>query len=362
MRFSNDWLLTTLDSFKLVKSNIIKVNDELNLDPTLDGVAEALGFVYTNVDRHDGEIISLKGVLDLETIGELDEFPLLEDEEGPAKWYSMTRFAGKHIISKEAHKWFMLNQTADTLPDVVKQEINKLANQMVRLPARAKKARNFFATRVFLEGFNNPNPTWPGSSTPYGNPLFFNAHPVGTTWETQSNIMEGADRTLDQVNLEKAIEKARGMKDGNGTIVGFSAPSYTLIVWPKGEANARKILNDWREVASQVADVQVNNDVTMSIFQMNGFKINLMVLPTMGQPSLAGKIGTGNEWFLLNQDWAREAEAFRFIPLYEAEIDSYVDKTNKTTVIDIDMSFTMDCYNPEVVIGSDNWANWTIEA
>lgn len=360
MIFSNDWLLTTVDGFKLIKSNIVKITDELTLDPTLDWVAEALGFIYTNVDRPDGEIISLKGVLDLESIGELDEFPLLADEEGPGKWYKMQRFAGKHIMSKEASKWLMKAQTADTLPATVKEEIGKLANKIVRLPARAKKARNFLATRVLIEWFTNTKPYGPGSSTPYGQPLFSASHPVGSTWETQSNILTGAARVLNQVNLLSGIELLRGMKDGNGTIVGFSASSYTLIVWPKGEANARKILNDNKEVASQVADVAVNNDITMSVFQMDGFKVNLMVLATMGQPSIQWTVGTGNEWFLLNQEMAREIEAFRFIPLYEAEIDSYKDDTNKTTVIDIDMSFTMDFYNPEVIVGSDNGANGII--
>jgi hypothetical protein len=42
--------------------------------------------------------------------------------------------------------------------------------------------------------------------------------------------MANLERELTQTNLEKAIDMARGMKDGNGTIVGFSARSYTLIV------------------------------------------------------------------------------------------------------------------------------------
>ena len=99
-------------------------------------------------------------------------------------------------------------------------------------------------------------------------------------------------------------------------------------------------------------DVAVNNSVTMSVFQWDGFRVNLMVLPTLGQPSKSGTVGTDTMWFLLNHELASELEAFRFIPLYEAEIDSYEDKTSKVTYIDIDTSFTMDFYNPEVVIGS----------
>ncbi len=359
-RFSDNWLLTTVEGFKLIRSNILKVVDEMNIDPTLDGVAEALGFVNTPVDRPDWEITSLKGVLDLESIGELDEIPLLGDEEGPSKGFKTQRFAWAHTMSRAATEWLMKATSASTLPTEVKMEIQKIANKMARLSARVKKARNFLATRVLIEGFNNANAYGPGSSTPYGNPLFFNAHPVGETGEVQSNIMEGTDRVLNQVNLEKAIEKARGMKDGNGTIVGFAASAYTLIVGPEGEANARKILNDGKEVASQVADVAISNDITVSIFQMNGFKVNLMVLPTLGQPSVKGKVGSGNEWFLLNTELSRELEAFRFIPLYEAKIDSYEDKKNKATVIDIDTEFTMDFYNPEVIIGSDNGANGAI--
>jgi len=162
--------------------------------------------------------------------------------------------------------------------------------------------------------------------------------------------MTGADAILSQVNLEKALEKLRGMKDGLGTIVGFAAQSYTLIVGPKQEALARKILNDGSNFAAQVSDVQVNNDVTLSVFQWEGFKINLMVMPTLGQPSINGPVGTGNEWFLLNHELAAELEAFRFIPLYDAIIDSYMDNNNKVTYVDIDVSFTADFYNPEVVV------------
>lgn len=142
------------------------------------------------------------------------------------------------------------------------------------------------------------------------------------------------------------------MKDGNGTKIGFAASSYTLIVGSALEATARKILNDGSNFAAQVDDVAVNNDVTLSVFQWDGFKINLMVLPTLGQPSKGGTVGTDTQWFVLNHELAAEMEAFRFIPLYEAEIDSYTDDASKVAYIDIDMSFTVDHYNPEVIVGS----------
>jgi hypothetical protein len=104
--------------------------------------------------------------------------------------------------------------------------------------------------------------------------------------------------------------------------------------------------------ASAVGDVAINNDITMNIFTVEWFKINLLVLPTLGQPSVDWQVGTGDEWFLLNHELANDLEAFRFIPFYEAVIDSYVDNNNKATYIDIDISYTYDFYNPEVVIGS----------
>jgi hypothetical protein len=149
---------------------------------------------------------------------------------------------------------------------------------------------------------------------------------------------------------------ARGMKDGNGTIVGFSARSYTLIVWPKLEKAARRILNDMAWAAAEVKDVEVANGVTVNIFTVEWFKINLMVLSTLGQPSVSGKVGTWDEWFLLNQEWSNEIEAFRFISGYDAIIDSYIDNKTKATYIDIDTYFTVDFFNPEVIIGS-TWVN-----
>jgi hypothetical protein len=46
-------------------------------------------------------------------------------------------------------EWFKKNQSSDTLPAEVKDEIQKIATQMTRLSARAKKARGFDATRIF---------------------------------------------------------------------------------------------------------------------------------------------------------------------------------------------------------------------
>lgn len=354
--FKESWILTTSEGFKLIRSNIEKVVDELNLDPTVDSIVEALGFVETKVTRPDGQITSLKGVLDLENIWELDELPLLADEEGPSKGYELKRYGGKHAMSKAVMKWLEKAQTSDTIPSEVKDEIEKIATKITRLSARAKKARNFLATRLFTEGFSVTASEWPGSPTPYGQPLFSDVHPVWTTGTTQSNVMANGERLLTQVNLNTAIAKLRGMKDGNGTTVGFAARSYTLIVGPELEKTARTILNEMSGQAAMVNDVMVTNDVTVSIYQTDWFKINLMVLPTLGQPSVGWTIGTGKEWFLLNHELASELEAFRFISLYEAEISSYTDDNNKATYIDVDSSFTCDFYNPEVIVGS-TWIN-----
>ena len=347
--FTNTGLLTTSEGFKLIRSNIEKIVDELDLDPTLDGVAEALWFVNTPVTRPDWKITSLKGVLDLEEINELDELPLLSDEEWPEKGYELKRFGGKFAFSKAVMKWLDKAQSDSTIPGDVKMEISKMANQFTRLSARARKSRNFLATKLLTEGFTSSAAFWPWSATPYGQPLFSASHPIGTTGATQSNLETGA---LTQVKLEAALTKLRNMKDGNGTKVGFAASSYTLIVSPAGEANARKILNDGSKFAAQVDDTAVNNDVTLSIFQWDGFRINLMVLPTLGQPSKSGTVWTDTMWFVLNHELAAELEAFRFIPLYEAEIDSYRDDSSKVSYIDIDASFTVDHYNPECIVGS----------
>ena len=227
--FKDTGLLTTSEGFKLIRSNIEKIVDELELDPTLDGVAEALGFVNTPVTRPDGKITTLKGVLDLEEVGELDELPLLEDEEGPEKGYELKRFGGKHAMSKAVTKWLEKAQMDSTLPGEVKMEISKIANQFTRLSARNRKTRSFLATKLLADGFVSTNAFGPGSATPYGQALFSAAHPIGTTGNTQSNLETWA---LTQIKLEAALTKLRDMKDGNGTKVGFAASSYTLIVSP----------------------------------------------------------------------------------------------------------------------------------
>lgn len=348
-RLKDDGLLVTDEGLKLIASNVMKVVNEVEIDPTINATMEALGFTDTKVTRPDGIMKSLKGVLDLEEVGELDELPLLQDSEGPSKGYKLKRYGGKKAISRATMEWFKKAKQDDTLPTEVKDEITNLTLDVARLGTRNKKAKNFAVTRLLVNGFTNNAEYGDGSSTPYGKPLFATDHPVGETGATQSNLVTGA---LTQVNLEAAIDKLRKMKDQLGTTIGFAASSYTLIVGPNLEATARKILNDGSIYASQVNDVAVGNDVTMSIFQWEGFKVRLFVLPTMGQPSVNGTIGTGNEWFVLNHELASELEAFRFISLYDAIIDSYTDQKSKVTYLDIDTSFTVDFYNPEVIVGS----------
>jgi hypothetical protein len=62
------------------------------------------------------------------------------------------------------------------------------------------------------------------------------------------------------------------------------ASSYTLVVPVALEALARKILNDGSKFAAAVDGTAVNNDVTSSIFQWDGFRIELLVIDALNQP------------------------------------------------------------------------------
>jgi hypothetical protein len=100
---------------------------------------------------------TLKGVLDLEEVGELDELPMLGDEEGPTKGYELKRFGGKYALSRATVEWLKKAQSDSTLPEDVKMEIQDISSKMVRLSTRNKKTKNFLVTRLFVEGFTGTN-------------------------------------------------------------------------------------------------------------------------------------------------------------------------------------------------------------
>jgi hypothetical protein len=85
----------------------------------------------------------------------------------------------------------------------------------------------------------------------------------------------------------------------------------------------------------------------------DGFRIELVVLETLNQPKADWTtVGSATVWFLLNRELAREMNAFKYLTLWNEEIDMYEDKSTKVLFVDVDLSFTCDHYNYECIVGS----------
>ena len=349
MAFKTDTIFNENEGAKLIRSEILNIVNENVFAAGLDPVAEALGFQMENLTERDGVFTSMLGAQGLTEIGEFDEFPILNKEQGFEKGYKVTRFGGKLAISKALRKWIEASARSPKLDATVKTELQKLANATQELVDSVKITKNERVTEVLANGFVADAPFWPWSASPDGKALFATDHIIKSTGATQSNLVTGA---LTQAKLEEAIGLLRDMKNGRGRTMKIPN-EYTLIVSRKGEANARRILNEGSKSAAEVLGTPVSNDITSNIFTWDGFRINLMVLETLGQPKIDGTVvGSDTMWFLVNKDAANALGAFKYLNLYSEEMDMWEDKATKVVYIDVDLSFNADHYNPEVIVGS----------
>ena len=334
---------------KLIKAEILKIIDEQVFSAGLDPVADELGFVMEAVEIPNGEYTSMLWTHWLETIGEFDEFPIINKEQGYTKGYKLDRFGGKIAISKPLRKWIEASTSSSKLDPTTKTELTKLARDVQRLVNAVKITKNERISEILTKGFSVTNAYWPGSATPDGVALFSASHVIKSTWATQSNLITWA---LSQAKLLEAIELLRTMKDGMGRKMK-RANTYTLIVPSELEAAARKILNDWSKFAAAVDGTATTNDVTLSVFQWDGFRVELLVLDTLNQPkSDWTTLGSATQWFVLNKEAARDYEAFKYLVLYNEELGMYEDNATKVLFVDVDLSFNTDVYNYEVIVGS----------
>lgn len=349
MGFKSDTIYWENEGAKLIKAEILNVIDEQIFEAGLDPVADELGYSHDVVEIPDGVYTSMLGTHGMDEIGEFDEFPIANKEQGYEKGYKMKRFGRAVAVSKPLRKWIEASAVSPKLDASTKRELAKLAKDVNLLISSTKITKNELATEVFTKGFSVTAAYWPGSASPDGQPLFSATHIIKSTGQTQSNLQTGA---LTQANLTAAIEKLRNMRDWVGRKMK-RAKTYQLIVPTELEATARKLLNDWSNFAAAVSDVSVSNSVTSNIFMWDGFRIELLVLETLNQPKSDGTmVGSATQWFVLNREAAREYEAFKYLTLYTEEMDMWEDKKTKVLFVDVDLSFTCDHYNYECIVGS----------
>jgi len=108
---------------------------------------------------------------------------------------------------------------------------------------------------------------------------------------------------LAAASLEAAVTLHRNMKDGKGNFLD-GADVYKLVVSPRLEKTALEILsgnNGFSAYSYEGSEAQNGNFKNFFISE-NGFRVELVVLKTVGQPDNIdwGTIGTDAMWFVIN--------------------------------------------------------------
>jgi len=362
------WLLSADESYKLIAPVIIELFDEIDMDPRVaENVSEKLGFVPFEAITKDGQIQTQLGITWTPLVGEFDSFVLDEDKYGPKISYDVERVFPAEGMSSEAKKWI---QRASQLNDVSQALKKDLANSISRMERRIKSIKlteNEYKTLVFTKGFDIENAYGYGSAVYDGKALFSTEHVITDTGDTYSNIIEDDDTStnygaLTLSHLKKAVKRLREMKDGLGTrIKRPTSWIYDLVVSPELEETALDILSDKNGFSPYTYSGEAaTNDNYGNVFMRDGFKVRLVVLETMNQPStlIEGEtVGSSTMWFLINKEHAREREAFREVKFGDVEVEIFYDKNKRATFLTAEKFFGAQPLYPEVIVGSKGiWA------
>ena len=356
-------LLSADESYKLIAPVVIELFDEIDMDPTvMEDVSGKLGFTPFEAITKDGQIQTQLGVEGTPIVGEFDSFVIDEDKYGPKISYDVERVFPAEGMSSEAKKWI---QKASQLKDVsqeLKRDLASSINKMSRKIKAIKKTENEYKTLVLTKGFAIENDYGYGSAVYDGQPLFSEAHVIADTWDTYSNIIEDDSvgtnyGALTLSHLKKAIKRLREMKDGLGTrIKRPTSGIYDLVVSPELEETALNILSDQNGFSPYTyAWGDANNSNYSNVFMRDGFKVRLVILETLNQPSrlIEGEtVGSDTVWFVINKEHAKEREAFRDVKFGDVEVEVFYDKTKKATFLTAEKFFGAQALYPEVIVGS----------
>ena len=183
--------------------------------------------------------------------------------------------------------------------------------------------------------------------------MFSASHPYRQNTETFSNLLSTPDDNLSVTSLQDALDglKAR-VRLQNGDRV--KTPNmYKLITGRELATTARAVLNTPGNRAGMYSGAG-NNANQANQFDFNGNIVELVENPFIGYQTNAGStIGTEDYWFVINAQEALRASAMRYITLYDAEVNVYVNDSNGKTYVSMDMGDAADHYGLEsFAIGS----------
>lgn len=313
-----------------------------------------LGFKSTRALTPDQKFSIILGAYELSDISEGQDIPDVETGKGNDKGFEIKQYGGKIGITKLFRKWIESAQTLDGADSSVKTERARLAQNILNLRRGQTKNKNIDMTSLFTLGRSEANSSWPGSATPYGEPLFSATQPYNDGASTYSNLLSTANGALNATRLQDALDghKAR-LRLQNGDRV-MTPSSYKLIVGREKAVTARQLLNTPGNQVNILSGTG-SNSANVNQFAFNGNMVEIVENPFIGYVKKDGStVGTEDYRFLLNAEGASMASAMRMITLYDAEVNVYTNDSNNNTYVSIDLGYTVDHYGLEsFIIGSD---------
>lgn len=332
------------NSSDLLTPTLIDIINQRIAESGYDDEFMKVGYVSEEVFTKDGTITSMIGPEALKEIVEGATAPIINKEQGFEKGFRVKIYARKMVVSKFLSKWIQKNETLASADNSVQIEIRKLMEDVVFLADGAKLTLNNEGIGVLADGFAVTEAYGAGSASPDGEALFSDNHIIKKTGGVYSNLVAGA---LSTAALEAAIQKHKvDIRMGNGRRVR-TADVYQLLVPRALETEARKILTADGFATGSYDPKQI------TVFDFKGSKVELVVSDVLGQPDdNGGTVGTDTNWFVINATLSRAIRAFRVFELYGKEVTTWYDDDTGNYYIKLDMSFGVDHYQPEVIVGS----------
>lgn len=277
-------------------------------------------------------------------INEGQSLPIIDVEKWPNKGFEVIPYGNKLKITKLFMKRLETNQTIATADSYVQQYYSKLASALINLNRWAIKRGNMQMVKLLASGWTATNAHWAGSATAYGKALFATDHPIMDSTASFSNVLNQSGQTVNKAlsatSLQWALDNMKvQIKLQNGDFVDNVAGIYELRVPRALEQTARVVLQSKAGNRYMFAGTG-SNSALLNTFDFDGNKVELKVLPTMWALDKNGAtIWASTYWFLVNPEAIKLMNGFRFITLWDKNIESHYDFDSKNYFSSIDMAF-----------------------
>lgn len=289
------------------------------------------------------------GAYELDTITEGQSLPMIDVEKGADKGFQLIMKGGKLKVTKYFMEWLKQNKNLDGADSSIQAYYQRLASATINLSRGALKSRYDEMANVIAKGWVATSAFWPGSPTPYGKSIFYNAHPIMNGTSSFSNVLDGTGQTVDKAlsatSLQWALDNHKTrLRMQNGDFVGNAAGTYELRVPRALEQTARVILQQNNDTKFMFAGTGTNANLLNS-FTFKGNVVTLKVIEPRGRTLKDGTtLGNNTMRVVVNSEAINEGKALRYITLWGENVETHYDFDTKNYFASIDLSFAADHY------------------